>query len=131
MARALARRQEAAPVLIDMPGASPFDAGANEELAALVGVADGRIAVVLPAGLDCSEAHEIASAFAGLGAEYLVATRLDVARRLGCVLAAGRTGLALSEAGIGPGAADGLVPLTAELLARRLLDVPAQWERRL
>ncbi len=129
MARALARRQEGAPVLIDMPGGSPFDTASNQELAALASVAQARIAVVLPAGSDCTEAREMASAFATMGAEYLVATRLDVARRLGCVLAAGISGLALTEAGIGPGAADGLVPLTADLLARRLLDVPPQWER--
>jgi flagellar biosynthesis protein FlhF len=59
-----------------------------------------------------------------------VVTRLDVARRIGCVLSAARAGLALVEAGIGPGAADGLVPLTADFLARRLLEVPQNWERR-
>jgi flagellar biosynthesis protein FlhF len=57
----------------------------------------------------------------------LVATRLDVTRRLGAVLAAAHAGgLALSEAGIGPGAADGLVPMTPGLLAERLLAVPPQ-----
>jgi flagellar biosynthesis protein FlhF len=130
MARALARRIEGAPVLIDMPGTSPFDPSQNEEMAALANVADARIAVVLPAGLDGTEARETAEAFAGQSGEYLVTTRLDVARRLGCVLAAGSAGLALAEAGIGPGAADGLVQMTADLLARRLLEVPKQWERR-
>ncbi len=58
------------------------------------------------------------------GAGLLVATRLDLARRLGGVLAAADAGLAIAEAGIGPGAADGLVPLTPELLARRLQSMP-------
>ena len=52
----------------------------------------------------------------------MVATRLDLSRRLGGVLAAAHAGkLALTEAGVGPGAADGLVPLTAAFLAARLI----------
>jgi flagellar biosynthesis protein FlhF len=54
----------------------------------------------------------------------MVATRLDLARRIGGVLAAAHAGLAIAEGGVGPGAADGLVPLTPELLARRLQTVP-------
>ena len=61
-------------------------------------------------------------AYADAGAEFLVATRLDVARRLGGIVAAAETArLILTEAGIGPGAADGLVPMTPEFLAARLL----------
>jgi flagellar biosynthesis protein FlhF len=130
LSRALTRRVAGAPVLIDLPGTSPFDQTQNEELASLAATADARMAVVLPAGLDNLEAHDIAAGFAALGGEYLVATRLDVARRLGSVLAAAQAGLALAEAGIGPGAADGLVPLTADLLARRLAQTPKAGERR-
>lgn len=128
LARALARRQSGAPVLIDMPGGSPFNRAQSDELAAMTSTANARIAVVLPAGLDPSEAFETASAYAETGAEYLVATRLDVARRIGCVLAAAKSGLVLVEAGVGDGAADGLVPMTAALLAARLLTVPALQE---
>jgi len=77
-------------------------------------------AAVLPAGGDAAESAELAAALAGTGATLLIATRLDVARRLGGILAAAAAGLALAEAGIGPGAADGLVPLTPDLLAARL-----------
>jgi flagellar biosynthesis protein FlhF len=66
----------------------------------------------------------MAVAFGTIGAEFLVATRLDVSRRIGCILSAAYTGLALAEAGVGDGAADGLVPMTSDLLARRLLEVP-------
>lgn len=128
LSRALARRVPGAPVLIDMPGGNPFDSGQNEEMAALVATANARIAVVLPAGLDPGEAGETAAAFVECGAEALIITRLDVARRIGCALSAASAGLALAEAGIGAGAADGLAPLTAELLARRLLEVPTHWE---
>ena len=76
---------------------------------------------MLPAGVDAAEAADIAGAFAEGGASLLVATRLDVARRLGGVVAAAKSaGLALAEAGIGPGAADGLTPLTPAFLAARL-----------
>lgn len=76
---------------------------------------------MLPAGLDVSEATELAHAFASLGAKLLVATRMDLARRIGGILAAAAAGLALAEAGIGPGAADGLVPFTPAFVASRLV----------
>jgi flagellar biosynthesis protein FlhF len=122
LGRALTRRSGGAPVLIDAPGADPFDPAQRDELAALAATADASVALVLPAGLDCAEAVELGEGFAKAGATLLVATRLDVSRRLGAVLAAAHAGgLALAEAGVGPGAADGLVPLTPALLAERLL----------
>ena len=122
--RALARREDGAPVLIDTPGTDPFDASQCDEIATLAGTADAELAVVLPAGLDVAEAADLAGAYAACGARLLAATRLDLARRIGAVLAAAGAGLALAEAGIGPGAADGLVPMTPDLLATRLMQVP-------
>ncbi len=120
--RALTRRQDAAPVLIDSPGTDPFDPTQTEEIAALAATADAVTALVLPAGLDPAEAADLARAYAEPAATLLVATRLDLSPRLGGILAAAVTGrLALTEAGIGPGAADGLVPLTPASLAQRLM----------
>lgn len=119
LARALAR-PSGGPALIDAPGLDPFDPGQRAELAALIAAAGASVALVLPAGLDPVEAAEIADAHAALGAQLLVPTRLDLARRLGSVLTAAAAGLALAEAGIGPGAADGLAPCTPALLAARL-----------
>lgn len=124
LSRALARRQSGAPVLIDMPGDSPFNETQSQNLAIMAATADAQIAVVLPAGLDATEAYEMATAYAKAGAGYLITTRLDVSRRIGSVLSAALSGLTLVEAGIGDGAADGLVPMTAEFLANRLLAVP-------
>jgi flagellar biosynthesis protein FlhF len=121
LARALARREVGAPVLIDGPGIDPFSPAAQAALGCLSQTANARMALVLPAGLDAHEASDTAAAFSAAGAALLVATRLDVARRLGGVLAAAEVGLALVEAGVGPGAADGLVPMTPTLLAARLL----------
>ena len=120
LARALARRQEGAPVLIDSPGLDPFNPADRAELTSLAAAADATIALVIPAGLDAAESSDIAAGFVAAGAAFLVATRLDLARRLGGVLAAAACGLVLAEAGIGPGAADGLCALTPALLAPRL-----------
>ncbi len=124
LSRALARREDGAPVLIDTPGSDPFDPDQRDEIAALAGTAGAALAVVLPAGLDVAEATDLAGAYAACGARVLAATRLDLARRIGAVLAAAGAGLALAEAGIGPGAADGLVPMTPDLLATRLMRMP-------
>ena len=120
LARALARRPDGAPVLIDTPGIDARDPEQIGHIAGLARIAGATLALVLPAGLDPADAAEIATAFAAAGAEPLIITRLDHARRLGGVLAAAAAGLALAEAGIGASAADGLVPLTPEFLAARL-----------
>ena len=124
LARAIANRGEGTPALIDLPGSDPFLAQEREELAALAATTGGTLVVVLPGGLDPAEAADLAGAYTEAGARLMVATRLDLARRIGGVLAAADAGLALAEAGISPGAADGLVPLTPDLLAGRLIQVP-------
>jgi len=77
--------------------------------------------LVLPAGLDAEESAELARAFHALGARHMVATRLDIARRLGGVVAAAAEGLALAEAGTGAQVPEGLSVLTPAWLAARLM----------
>ncbi|HSU07396.1 MAG TPA: GTP-binding protein [Acetobacteraceae bacterium] len=122
LGRALMRRQPGVPVLIDAPGLDPFDATQRDELAALAATADAVTVLVLAGGQQPDEAGELGAAYGELGATLMIATRLDLTRRLGGTLAAAHGGrLTLAEAGIGPGAADGLVPLTPAFLATRLL----------
>ena len=122
LARVLARRAWNAPVLIDAPGLDPFDPEQNAELCDLASVSAATTVLVLQAGLDPAEAADMARAHAALGTKLLIATKLDLARRLGSVLSAARAGrMALTEAGIGPGVADGLIRLTQDELASRLL----------
>ena len=121
LARALARRPAGAPVLIDSAGIDPFTPAAQAGVASLAHASGATTALVLPAGMDAQEAADTAAAFKAAGAELLVATRLDPARRLGGIVSAAAAGLALTEAGIGPGAADGLLPMTPALLADRLV----------
>jgi flagellar biosynthesis protein FlhF len=123
LAKALVHRSPGQPVLIDTAGCDPFNEDQARQLRQLVTQAGADMVVVLPAGLDPAEAADLARAFAALGAQHLLPTRLDAARRLGGVLMAAKAGpLALTEAGIGPEVADGLETLTPEGLASRLLS---------
>lgn len=124
LVRALAHRQNGAPVLIDSAGSDPFTAAEADRLTGFCAAAGAARVVVLPAGLDVAEATDLAAAYALGGARFQVSTRLDLARRLGSVLAAAAAGLALAEAGVSAAVADGLVPMTPELLAKLLARVP-------
>ncbi|MBX5455159.1 MAG: GTP-binding protein [Acidobacteriia bacterium] len=120
---ALARREDGAPVLIDAPGIDPSEPEQCETLAVLAAQASANVILVLPAGLDAGESADLAMGFASLGASFLLATRLDMARRLGGIFAAARAAkLALTEGSAGPGAADRHVSLTPEFLSERLLQ---------
>jgi len=120
LGKALSRRGEGQAVLVDMPACDPFDDEAARRHAALADAARAASVLVLPAGLDAEEAAETARAFALLGCRHLLPTRLDAARRLGGVLAAAATGLALTEAGTGPDPGAGLTALTPDWLAERI-----------
>lgn len=123
LAQAVSRRPPGTPVLIDGLAVDPFSPLERDALATMAQAAGAAVALVLPAGLDPAESADLGAAFADAGAGLLVATRLDLARRLGGILTAAQSGaLSLVEAGVAHGAAaEGLVPLTPALLARRLL----------
>jgi flagellar biosynthesis protein FlhF len=122
--KAVATAAPGQTVLVDGFGSDPFRPEQARLMHALIEAADAAPVLVLPAGLDPEEAAELARAFHLLGARHLIATRLDGARRLGGVLAAAAEGLALTEAGIGPQVADGLVALSPAEVARRLEGRP-------
>lgn len=122
LAKALRAREPGQMALVDGFGCDPFDAAQMERLRRLIHAADATPVLVLPAGLDAEESVELARAFQRLGARHLLPTRLDLARRLGGVLSAACTGLALTEAGIGPQVAHGLQPLSPAWLAARLAE---------
>lgn len=118
--KAMTRRQNNAPVVIDMPGLNPHDPADQYFLTECKAATAGSLAVVLPAGLDPDDAAELAQGFKDLGANLLIATRLDQSRRLGGILTAASVGLALTDAGTGAGVADGFTSFTPEFLAERL-----------
>lgn len=109
-------------IYIDSAGTNPFNGEEMADLSERIEASGAEPVLVLAAGGDSSEAAEIAEAFAGLGTRRLIATRIDVARRLGGLLsAADAGGLTFSEVSITPHVADGLTPLNPLSLARLLM----------
>lgn len=106
-------------VIIDTPGVNPLDEEEIALLRQLIGDVRGQIMHVIPAGYDAFDAAEQANAFAGIGANVILASRLDTGVRYGALLAAAQTSrLPFVFAGIRPQIGEGLVPLNPMSLAR-------------
>ena len=130
LSRALERRRDGMPVLIDTSGINPLDPMELDFIPTFAGACGAHVVLVLPAGQDTMEAAEQAVAFARAGARWLLPTRLDQTRRLGSILTAAVAGaLTLTEAGVSPRATDGLTPLTPAFLAERLMLGPGPLEQ--
>jgi flagellar biosynthesis protein FlhF len=109
-------------VLIDSAGVNPFDGAQTAALAAAAEAVHAEPVLLMPAGGDVAESAEIAEAFSAIGAGRLIATRVDLARRLGGLLSAAQAGrLAFAEASVTPQIAEGLSPINPIALARLLL----------
>lgn len=117
-------------VLIDTAGTNPYSAGELRELDLLIAASAAEPLLVLPAGGDAVDTMEMARIFRDAGCTRLAVTRLDIARRLGSVIAAADAlRLGFAEAGTASAIADGLSPFNPVLLARLLLSAAA-WSRR-
>lgn len=109
-------------VFIDTPGLNPFLPGDIEYLANLIAEVDVEPVLVMAAGGDPVEAAEMAEAFAQVGATRLLATRLDMTRRLGAILAAADAAqFMFSEVSINPHIANGLCQINPVSMARLLI----------
>lgn len=110
------------PVLIDTPGTNPFDEREMDHLAALTDIAGAEKVLVLPAGGDSMESADIAVEFSSIGAQRLLVTRLDMARRLGSILTAADAGrLSLADVSITASVAEGINPINPVSLARLIM----------
>lgn len=108
-------------VVVDTPGMNPLDDGEFDELRRLLADVEAVRVLVLAAGADAFDAADQATAFAALGAQALIATRLDAAQRYGGLLAAAyTTRLPFAASGICPQIGEGLSPLNPMSLARLL-----------
>lgn len=126
LSEAVAARVPGETVLIDSPGANPFDEAEMAALEALVDAAGAEPVLVLAAGADAIDSAETAKAFASLGAERLLATKLDAARRLGGLLAAADAGrLRFCNVSHTANVGKGLSPINPISLARLLLPLRA------
>ena len=114
--------QRGVRVLVDMPGANPFDEDEMKHLATLVKAADGIVTLTLAAGGDPIEAIDLAKAYQEAGAEHLIITRIDMARRYGAILAVAEGAeLALTNASISAQVTNGLIDITPIGLARLII----------
>lgn len=114
--------QKGSHVLIDTPGGNPFNDEEKKQLQGLTAAAGGEATLVLPTGLDSSEAVDMAEAFRAIGATRVLLTRLDMTRRLGSALgAAYETGLPLANFSSSNKAVDAPQPLNPVALARLVL----------
>lgn len=110
------------PVYIDTAGTNPFSDTEMDHLSGLVQAAGAEPVLVLAAGGDAMESADIAASFAAIGAGRLLVTRLDMARRLGSILAAADAArIRFSDVSITPQVADGLSPLNPVSLARLIM----------
>lgn len=109
-------------VFIDSPGLNPFSQHDMDFLKTLVNAADVEPILVLAAGGDAAEAADIGEAFGASGATRLLATRLDMTRRLGAILSAADAGqLMFSEVSLNPHVATGLCAINPVSMARLIL----------
>ena len=110
--------------VIDAAGCCPFSSEEMQALKQQIEAANAEPILVLPAGIDPAEAGDVASAFARIGCRRLIATRIDVSRRLGGLVAAAADGrLAFAGATISPHAADRPAAVNEGSLARLLLSM--------
>ncbi|GGF38048.1 hypothetical protein GCM10011611_50530 [Aliidongia dinghuensis] len=120
---------ESGPLLIDTAGLDAADTAGFAALGRLAEQTGAEPMLALPAMLDASEARLFAQAALAIGAKRVVVTRLDIAPRLGALIAAADAGLAVSAGSITQHFAFGLKPLTATVLAHHILELAAEKAR--
>jgi flagellar biosynthesis protein FlhF len=110
------------PVYVDTPGTNPYDDGQMAELSALAEAAAAEPVLVLAAGGDAMDAIDLGAAFADLGIRRLLATRLDLTRRFGGLLAAAcACRMSFAEVCVSANVTGGLVSINPVSLARLIL----------
>lgn len=108
-------------IVVDTSGVNPFDRAEMAQLRCLLAAIDAEPVLVTSAqGGGDLEDHAVL--FAALGATRLIATRLDLCRRLGgLVHALAASGLAFAQSAASPYIAETLEPMNPFSFARRLL----------
>ena len=109
-------------IIIDTAGTNPFDTQNVKTLAQIIGSTEMDSVLIMPANTNAEEAGEMAQIFATIGVQRLLPTRVDVARRLGGLLAAAyQGGLTFSEVSATAKVAEGLSQLTSKRLTQLLM----------
>ncbi len=117
-----AKSEGAQRIIIDTGGTNPFDPEDMRDLAKFLQATPVDAVFVVPGGVDADESAEMARVYAILGVATIMPTRLDIARRLGGVLAAAnKGGMSFAVASNTPSVADGLLKVTPMTLAQLLM----------
>ncbi|MEX0694768.1 MAG: AAA family ATPase [Rhodospirillales bacterium] len=120
--------------VIDSAGANPHDDADMQALQKIAKAVDAEIVLVMAAGADAMESADAARAFAEIGAERMIISRLDLTRRLGGILAAALIGrIAIANVSVNPRVADGLSRINPVSLAHLIIpevDIDAPPEKK-
>ncbi len=108
--------------IIDTAGFDPRNGKARSAFTALAKIDGVEALGILSAAGDAEEMLEIAGALTTLGANRVIVTGLDTARRLGALAAAATAAQALAHVTRSPFVADPLETLTPLSLARSLIE---------
>lgn len=120
--KAALKGREKEITLIDSAGANPYDESDLELLRELLKAGDIEPIFVLQAGGDADDAADLAKNMKSLGAERMIITKLDSAKRLGGLVAAAlENELALANFSATPNVGKGLEPMTPKALSSQLL----------
>jgi flagellar biosynthesis protein FlhF len=120
--RAVERSDAKGMILVDTIGTNPLLQGDLAQLRELVAAVNGDLVLVMAAGGDVNESAELAAAYAEAGATRLIATKVDLTRRYGGILAAAEAGrLAFAGFGTSPQIASGLAAPRPDRLCRLFL----------
>ncbi|HSM95655.1 MAG TPA: hypothetical protein VLT91_06410 [Rhizomicrobium sp.] len=115
-------REDNALAIIDTAGFDARNPRARTAFSALAMLEGVEALGVVSACGDAEETAEIVSAIQMLGAQRLIVTQMDMARRYGALAAAACNGLGLAHVTRSPFVAGGLETLTPLSLARALLE---------
>jgi flagellar biosynthesis protein FlhF len=111
-----------AATLIDSAGINPYSPNDRAALEALATAAQAEPILVLGAGGDPADTVETAHVFRDIGCQRFLVTRLDIAQRLGSVMAVPEAlGIAFAEGLSATSLGQGVETFTAAALAARLL----------
>lgn len=109
-------------VILDTPGVSPYDGGDVAALRSYCEACGAEPVLVLPASGDAEEYVDWAVAFKEIGVRRCILTKFDATKRVGAGLRAAYEGeLALAHFSETPFISEGLMPASAEFLARRFI----------
>jgi flagellar biosynthesis protein FlhF len=115
-------RDDTRAAFIDAPSVNPYSNEDMTRLAELARASGADPVLVFDAGIQPRDLADQAALFGEIGVRRAVATRTDIARRVGGIVAVGNTGLSLAAFSASPFVASGLTPATPLRLARLILD---------